>query len=149
MDFFGKFPIMDMKEKNVGKGFISSLGRGWVAGSRGSAEDKLPPCICSVSRAVLLCVSIFLLTACYGSTMPDPGPRGTLRFQSNQKEAVLEVDETRLGPIGSFEKSGVLLRPGNHRIVVHRPGFFKEYKLIEVVENQLQMVEINLTPIPE
>ncbi|MBN2526343.1 MAG: hypothetical protein JXR76_08110 [Deltaproteobacteria bacterium] len=99
-------------------------------------------------RLISVILLSFLLTACFGSTMPDPGPRGTLRFKSNQQDAILEVDETRLGPIGSFEQSGVLLRPGKHRVVVHQNGFFKEYKLVTVVENQLQVVEIHLTQIP-
>ncbi len=103
-------------------------------------------------RFIHLSVSIFivfLLTACFETIAPDVGPRGTLRFKSNQKDALLEVDETRLGSIGMFEQSGVLLHPGEHRIVVSQKGYFKEYRLITVVEDQLQTVEVNLTPVPD
>jgi hypothetical protein len=98
---------------------------------------------------VSLFILSFLLTACFETIAPDVGPRGTLRFKSNQKDAVLEVDETRLGPIGKFEQSGVLLHPGEHRIVVSQKGYFKEYRLITVVKDQLQTVEVNLTPVPD
>ena len=103
-------------------------------------------------RQTIFIVSVllsFLVTGCFETIAPDVGPRGTLRFKSNQKEAILEIDETRLGPIGMFEKSGVLLRPGKHRIVVYHKGYFKEYKLVEVIEDELQMVEITMTPIPD
>ena len=98
---------------------------------------------------VSLFILSFLLAACFETIAPDVGPRGTLRFKSNQKDAVLEVDETRLGPIGMFEQSGVLLHPGEHRIVVSQKGYFKEYRLVTVVEDQLQTVEVNLTPVPD
>ncbi|MBN2340272.1 MAG: hypothetical protein JXX29_05640 [Deltaproteobacteria bacterium] len=90
----------------------------------------------------------FVFSACYGSTMPDAGPRGTVRFKSNAPDAILEINETRLGPIGMFEETGVLLKPGEHRVVVYQDGFFKEYRLITVVQDELQIVEFSLTPIP-
>ncbi|MBN2715277.1 MAG: PEGA domain-containing protein [Deltaproteobacteria bacterium] len=100
-------------------------------------------------RIVAAFVLSFLLTACFETIAPDVGPRGTLRFKSNQKDAILEIDDTRLGPIGMFEKTGVLLKPGAHRVVVHQKGYFREYRLITVTEDQLQMVDITMTPVPD
>lgn len=97
----------------------------------------------------LLFLSTWLLMGCYGQTTPQTGPRGTVRFTSNQSNAVLEIDDYRIGPIGMFEKTGVLLKPGEHRIVVYREGFFKEYKLIEVNTDVLQVIDVSLTPIPD
>ena len=99
---------------------------------------------------IIVTLSLALLfTACFETIAPDVGPRGTLRFKSNQKDAILEVDETRLGPIGLFEETGVMLHPGDHRIVVYQKGYFKEYKLVKVEKDQMQVVEITLTPVPD
>ena len=89
------------------------------------------------------------LAACGGAQRPDVGPRGTVRFSGEPAEAVLEIDERRLGPIGLFEKRGVLLRPGAHRIVVRADGYFPEFCVIEVTADQVLVVDVALRPVPE
>jgi hypothetical protein len=92
---------------------------------------------------------LFLSTACGPVQKPfDPGPRGTLRFKVKPSDAVLFVDETRLGPVFMFEKRGVLLKPGTHRIMVAANGYFKEYRLITVKEGKLMVIKVDLTEIP-
>lgn len=94
-------------------------------------------------------VSVFLVS-CGGTQAPvDPGPRGTVRFKCEPKYAVLEVDETRLGPVKMFEEKGLLLRPGRHRVVLSAKNHFTELELIEVVEGKVTVVEINLREVPE
>lgn len=100
-------------------------------------------------QTMLLLVSVLFFSACYGTTTLPTGPRGTLRFKCNESEAVLQINDTRLGPIGMFEESGVLLKPGQHRVMVYKDGFFKEYKLVDVAENELQVIEIAMTAIPD
>ena len=60
----------------------------------------------------------------------------------------MSIDETHLGPIGMFEEKGVKLRPGTHRIVVEKEGYFPEYRLVEVAKNTLTTLEIELREIP-
>ena len=94
-------------------------------------------------------VAVFFVF-CGGTQTPvDPGPRGTVRFQCEPKTAVLEVDETRLGPVKMFEKTGVLLRPGQHRVVLSAKNHFPKMELIEVVEGKVTVVEITLREVPE
>ncbi len=104
----------------------------------------------SGSQALLFFLVSVFLVSCGGTQTPvDPGPRGTVRFKCEPGEAVLEVDETRLGPVRMFEKTGVLLRPGQHRVTLSAKDHFSEFKLIEVVEGKVTIVEINLREVPE
>ncbi len=97
-----------------------------------------------------------LLLACAVATFgcggahvkPGPGPRGTVRFDVIPQDAGLEVDEQRLGPAKMFREHGVLLRPGQHRVIVRRSGFFPEYRLIQVTEGEVVLVKVRLRPIP-
>ena len=91
-----------------------------------------------------------LLPACGAGQRPaDVGPRGTLRFEVEPGEAVVEVDEQRLGPASMFETKGLLLKPGQHRVVLRAEGFFTEYQLVEITENQVTVLELELRPVPE
>ena len=104
----------------------------------------------SPARVFLFVLVSAFLVSCGGAHKPvDPGPRGTVRFKCEPKTAVLEVDETRLGPVKMFEKTGVLLRPGQHRVSLSAKDHFSEMKLIEVVEGKVTIVEINLREVPE
>ena len=98
---------------------------------------------------VFFLVSVFLVSCGGTQTAVDPGPRGTVRFQCEPGDAVLEVDETRLGPVKMFEKTGVLLRPGRHRVVLSAKNHFTKMELIEVVEGKVTIVEITLREVPE
>ena len=89
-----------------------------------------------------------LLSGCGTSQYGKEGPRGTVRFKGEPGDALLIVDETHLGPIGMFEESGVKLRPGSHRIVVQKEGFFPEYRIIEVTKDSLTTLEIALREVP-
>jgi hypothetical protein len=71
-----------------------------------------------------------------------------LRIQGNPKEAHLEVDEVQLGPIQMFEKQGVLLRPGRHQVIVRGAGYFPEYRIVEIKENEVLVLKIELRPVP-
>lgn len=105
----------------------------------------------SLPRAgiAILVLAAFSSWGCGGARAPAPGPRGTVRFACEPEDAVLEVDETRLGPVGMFAGRGLLLAPGEHRVVLRAPGHFPEYRLIEVVEDELLVVEISLRPVPD
>ena len=102
------------------------------------------------SQAFLIfLVSVFLVSCGGTQTQIDPGPRGTVRFKCEPKTAVLEVDETRLGPVKMFEKTGVLLRPGQHRVFLSAKNHFSEFTLIDVVEDKVTVVEITLREVPQ
>lgn len=101
------------------------------------------------ARIAAWCLAAGLLPACAGAKVADPGPRGTVRFACRPTEAVLEVDETRLGPVGMFAERGLLLPPGTHRVVLRARDHFPEFRLIEVVEGELLLVEVALRPVPE
>ncbi len=74
--------------------------------------------------------------------------RGSIRFKGDPKDALLIVNETYLGPIRMFETSGVLLRPGKHRVEVSKDGWFTEYILVDVEPDKVLEVEIKLREIP-
>lgn len=92
---------------------------------------------------------VIFSSGCAGAQNPGRSARGTLRFRGEPQEASLSIDETRLGPISMFEQKGVLLLPGEHRIVVQSPGYFPEYRLVTVEANDTQVVEFTLRRIPE
>jgi hypothetical protein len=107
-------------------------------------------------RALPLVVLLVLATACCAacggaqrSGVVDPGPRGTLRFQGSPAEASVEVDEDRVGPLRMFTTHGLLLRPGQHRVVVRAEGYFPEYRLVEIKESEVTVLAVDLRAVPE
>jgi hypothetical protein len=113
---------------------------------RGAKADSA-----SVLFPLTLLISLaLLLTACGAGQKPaDVGPRGTLRFAVEPGEAVVEVDEKRLGPASMFETKGLLLKPGQHRVILRAEGFFTEYRLVDISEDQVTVLELDLRPVPE
>ena len=107
----------------------------------------------SASRrnAVLaLCLGAALFAAACGGAQKGPAqPRGALRFEVAPKEAIIEVDETRLGPASMLSKQGLLLKVGQHRVVVSLEDHFPEYRLVDIREDEVATVRITLRPTPE
>lgn len=98
------------------------------------------------SHIILLTV---LIAAC-GATRPlKAGPRGTLRFSGQPRDASVEIDDVHLGPIHMFEKKGLLLRPGVHRVIVRANGYFPVYRQVEIIEDERIILEIILRPLPD
>jgi len=98
---------------------------------------------------IAVVLSLTILASC-GARQPETeAPRGTLRFTAEVKDAILEVDEQRVGPIGLFSEQGLMLKPGQHRIIVRRAGYFDFYLLVDVQENDLKIIEVPLRPIPD
>jgi hypothetical protein len=89
------------------------------------------------------------LASCGGAQRKPAEPRGTLRFAVEPADALVEVDETRLGPASMLAKQGLLLKVGPHRVVVSRDDYFTEYRLVEIREGAVAAVELKLTPVPE
>jgi hypothetical protein len=102
----------------------------------------------SIVRRISMLPLLALLAGCGGAQQPKDEPRGTLRFKGEPGDALLEINETDLGPIRMFEKSGVLLRPGPQRIVVSKEGYFTDYRIVDVKVNTLQTVEVTLREMP-
>jgi hypothetical protein len=89
-------------------------------------------------------------TACGAGQQPaDVGPRGTLRIDGEPATAIVEVDEKRLGPVGMFSEKGLLLKPGQHRVIIRAEGYFPAYELVEIAEDQVTVLEVELRPVPE
>ncbi|MBN2801607.1 MAG: hypothetical protein JXR91_00790 [Deltaproteobacteria bacterium] len=104
-----------------------------------------------VNKITLIFYLILLfssLLSCTSDKSVNSIPRGTVRFDCEPIDASLEIDETRMGPVGMFKDSGVLLKTGDHRIIVEKEGFFKEYRLINVGVNSVQVVKISLKSVP-
>ena len=91
---------------------------------------------------------LFGALACGGVQHREMAPRGTVRFKGEPRDAHLEINEIHLGPLHMFEESGVMLKPGQQRIVVSKTGYFTAYRIVDVKVNTLQTVEINLREIP-
>ena len=85
-----------------------------------------------------------MVAACGSARSPEVGPRGTLRLAGEPKDALVEIDEVHLGPIYMFEKKGLLLRPGEHRLVVRREGFFPMYKQVKITKDKISKMKIVL-----
>jgi hypothetical protein len=90
-----------------------------------------------------------LLSCGAGQRPVDVGPRGTLRIEGQPGTAIVEVDEKRLGPAEMFEDKGLLLKPGQHRVILRAEGYFPEYRLIEITEDEVTVLEVQLRPVPE
>ena len=90
-----------------------------------------------------------LIAAC-GATQPlKADPRGTLRFKGQPRDASVEIDDVHRGPMHMFEKKGLLLRPGVHRVTVQANGYFPVYRQVEIVEGERIILEIILRPVPD
>ena len=107
----------------------------------------------SASRrnAVLaLCLGAALFAAACGGAQRRPAePRGALRFDVKPAAAIIEVDETRLGPASMLGKHGVLLKVGQHRVMVTLEDHFPEYRLVDIRADEVATVKLELTPTPE
>jgi hypothetical protein len=90
-----------------------------------------------------------LLASCGGAQRKPAEPRGTLRFDVKPADAIVEVDEVRLGSASVLSKRGLLLKVGRHRVVVSREECFSEYRLVEIREGELSTVALTLVAIPE
>lgn len=96
--------------------------------------------------ALLLAV---LAASCGGAQKTPAVPRGALRFEVSPPEAIIEVDETRLGPAAMLAERGVLLEVGPHRVVVSLEDHFPEYRLVEIREGEIFVLKLALAPTPE
>ena len=74
---------------------------------------------------------------------------GTLRFAGEPGDAIIEVDERSLGPLEMFTEKGLLLRPGQHQVIVKKSGFFTDYHLVQITEDEVTLLEIKLREIPD
>ena len=104
----------------------------------------------AIQRALalaFLCCAV--LSACGGAQKKPAVPRGALRFDVAPPEAIIEVDEARLGPASMLAQRGLLLKVGRHRVVVTLDDHFPEYKLVDIRENEVATLKIELTPTPE
>jgi len=101
----------------------------------------------ALGLAVVL-LSCALLPACGGAQRPAE-PRGALRFDVAPPEAIIEVDEARLGPASMLAKQGLLLKVGQHRVVVTLDDHFPEYRLVDVAADAVTTLKVELTPTPE
>ena len=100
--------------------------------------------------APLLALLLLLLVASCGVPRPaGSGPRGTLRFQGTPPDALVEVDGVHLGPMKMLGEQGLLLRPGDHRIIVRFEGYFPKYKIVSIEDGAVTILEVHLRPIPD
>ena len=98
---------------------------------------------------VLFLIMLLGIGACTRITPTNPDPRGILRFTGEPEQAHIEIDDTSLGPLSMFQKDGVWLRPGKHRIVIRAEGFFTEYELVEIRVGKTTILKIGLRKIPD
>ena len=98
---------------------------------------------------LVLCLAAAVAVSACGGAQKPAGPRGALRFEIAPKEAIVEVDEVRLGPASMLAAKGLLLKPGAHRVVVSLENHFPEYRLVDVRADEVVTVKLELTPTPE
>jgi hypothetical protein len=124
---------------NVGEGFTPSRKTGDNTRSRTGINP---------APTVFVLIAFFI-ASCGGALKVDTGPRGSFRIEGNPKDANVEIDDVHLGPTNMFEKQGVLLRPGEHRIIVRAEGYFPEYRIVPIKDGEVFVLKIDLRPIPE
>ncbi len=80
---------------------------------------------------------------------PAREPTGVLRLLGEPRDARIIIDDVTLGPLHVFERDGVLLRPGEHRVIARRAGYFPEYTTVTIEAQQVTTMTIKLRKIPE
>lgn len=91
-----------------------------------------------------LILSLFALVAgCAGNLRTV-----SLRVKGNAPDASVTIDDQFLGSLSFVSKRGVAMPPGKHRVTVEKPGFFKWDRIIEAVEEPVQL-DVVLVPIPD
>jgi hypothetical protein len=103
----------------------------------------------AAAMVFLLLAAVALAAACGGAQRPDAGPRGTVRFKAVPADSVIEVDEALMGPASMFVSEGLLLKPGPHRAIFRKEGFFPSYRLFDVREGEVIVISAELRPLPE
>ena len=77
-----------------------------------------------------------------------PAVTGALRFTCDPPDARVVLDEEDLGPCALWTQRWLGLRPGVHRLVVHREGYFPQES--EVTGNgRREAVDVRLRRVPE
>lgn len=72
--------------------------------------------------ALSLCAA--LLTGCTAVQFVDNTERAYLAVDCEPKDATLSIDGDPVGITGRLPPSGIVLKPGHHRIEITRDGFF-------------------------
>ena len=100
------------------------------------------------ARVLTVFVGAVFTAACGAARLMPAEPRGALRIVASPSDARVEIDETRLGVAGMFEEQGVLLRPGEHRLILRAEGFFPEYRIVEIKANEALVLKVELREVP-
>ncbi len=105
--------------------------------------------------AALLCaLALASATACEVSFPHAARPTASLRLKGvppTPPDAVVTIDEERVGPIAVVAVRGVALREGTHQVTVESPGFFPWDRLVEAkptVEKRIELA-VELRRVPE
>jgi hypothetical protein len=78
-------------------------------------------------------------------------PTASLHLHGKPADAVVTIDEERVGPLAVVEARGVALPEGRHQVTVEAPGFFPWDRLVEAkpsVEKRIELT-VELVPVPE
>jgi len=91
-----------------------------------------------------------LVSACTFGFPHSARPTTSLRLHGTPADAVVTVDEERVGPLAVVAARGVALRQGTHQVTVVAPGFFPWDRLVEA-KSDLEKVDLDvqLVPVPE
>ena len=94
--------------------------------------------------------AILTLAACSNVIIGTAGRPQTvpLRLRGTPGDAVVVIDDQRVGPLAFVAARGMRVAPGTHRITVEAPGFLPFDTSVEAVE-AIVAVDVKLVPVPD
>ncbi|MEI7894884.1 MAG: PEGA domain-containing protein [Myxococcales bacterium] len=91
-------------------------------------------------------LALVLLAACGGSR-PPVSPV-LVEFRGGPAEAVVFVDDRRVGSLEEVTARGVKVSPGVHRVSVEAPGYLQWDREVTTETSTLR-IEVRLGPVPD
>jgi PEGA domain-containing protein len=102
----------------------------------------------SALRASNLMACATLCLACASSPAPRPAARGTLQVRCQPADAEVYVDDHFAGNCSVMQRRPLQHTVGPRRMEIRRPGFFTEYRTVNVATNQTSAVQVSLRAVP-
>lgn len=88
-------------------------------------------------------IFVFLLSCSSPQTLTG------VRINSNVPQAVLYIDDELRGPMEYYENIAIPLPPGQHRLRLEHPEYFREHIDVTVVQSIATSITVRMRPRPQ
>lgn len=82
------------------------------------------------------------------ATTPPPIARGTLQVRCQPADAEVYVDDHFAGGCAVLQRRALQQATGARRIEIRRQGYFTQYQIVTVAQNQTTAVQVALRALP-